>query len=301
MGGKIQAESQVGHGSRFSFNVNLAVAKPFDGQISVEKIDAKGMRALVVDNQLAARQVMTEMLGHYGILVESVDSGAGALDLLKANASKYNYCFIDWVMPEMDGDELLREIKRLEIVVPELIVVSAFDSDQLHERATSLGAKRVMMKPLMPKDIEDVLTKKTLVKQKQNDTEGDEIAGMRVLLVEDNMVNQLLARKLLEAKKVDVTLADNGQKALNILEEKGAEAFDIVLMDLQMPVMDGYTATTEIKKQARYDGLPIVAMTAHAMIEEQQRCQELGMVGHITKPINPALLYRTLADFYDKA
>jgi signal transduction histidine kinase/DNA-binding response OmpR family regulator len=301
MGGKIQAESQAGHGSRFSFNVSLAVAKPFDSQVSLEKIDAKGMRALVVDNQLAARQVMTEMLGHYGMQVESVDSGQKALELLKRKASEYNYCFVDWVMPEMDGDELLREIKRLEIVVPELIVVSAFDSDQLHQRAISLGAKRVMMKPLMPKDIEDVLTKKTIVKQKQHESEGDEIAGMRVLLVEDNMVNQLLARKLLEAKKVEVTLADNGQKALDILDEKGAEAFDIVLMDLQMPVMDGYTATTEIKAQARYDGLPIVAMTAHAMIEEQQRCQELGMVGHITKPINPALLYRTLADFYQKA
>ncbi|WP_198401035.1 response regulator [Thiomicrospira microaerophila] len=299
MGGKIQVESEVGKGSCFGFTVTLGVAKPFEASSLPVRVDGSGLRALVVDNQLAARQVMSEMLGLYGIKVESVDSGEKALARL-SRGDDFDYCFVDWVMPGMDGDQLLCEIAKLSIRQPELIVVSAFDSDQLHQKAVQLGAKRVMMKPLMPKDIEDILAKKTPVKDRKEEVDSVNIEGMRILLVEDNLVNQLLARKLLEAKKVVVTLAENGQKALDILEQKGAQAFDLVLMDLQMPVMDGYTATTEIKSQSRYDALPIVAMTAHAMIEEQQRCQKLGMVGHITKPINPATLYQTLADFYHK-
>jgi signal transduction histidine kinase/CheY-like chemotaxis protein len=300
MGGKIEVESEEGRGSCFSFNVNLQLAKPFENDSLPVSFDGSKLRALVVDDQLAARQVMTEMLGLYGLQVEAVDSGVKALAVLSARAQEFDYCFIDWVMPEMGGDQLLREIQAKSITKPELIVVSAFDSDQLHEKALKLGVVRILMKPLMPKDVEDILTKKTLVKDKKQQDYGVDIEGMRILLVEDNMVNQLLARKLLEARKVVVTLADNGQKALSILDEKGAQSFDLVLMDLQMPVMDGYTATAEIRAQSRYDNLPIVAMTAHAMIEEQQRCQKLGMVGHITKPISPAILYQTLADFYHK-
>ncbi|UQB42826.1 response regulator [Thiomicrospira microaerophila] len=301
MGGRIQVESQAGRGSRFSFDVKLEVAKPFDESDLSKKSLPSNLRALVVDNQIVARQVMVEMLGHYGVAVEAVDSGAKALEVLKKRAEEFDYCFVDWVMPEMDGESLLREIDRWIVAKPELIVVSAFDSDQLFQRAVRLGAKRVMMKPLMPRDIEEVLLKQSPRKAKPSEN-GEQLGleGMSILLVEDNLVNQLLARKLLEAKGVSVKLAENGQKALDILNDLGADAFHLVLMDLQMPVMDGYTATEEIKAQARYDGLPIVAMTAHAMIEEQQRCQRLGMVGHITKPINPDTLYQTLSKFYNK-
>ncbi|WFE68034.1 response regulator [Thiomicrospira sp. R3] len=302
MGGGIEVESKVGRGSCFSFSVSFDVAKPFEVKTFSMKGLPSNLRALVVDNQLAARQVMVEMLGHYGVRVEQVDSGVKALEVLKSRSGEFDYCFIDWVMPEMDGDQLLREIAKLSIDRPELIVVSAFDSDQLHQQAVRLGAKRVMMKPLMPKDIEDVLFKKVSQKTSETQQEGSvRLEGMSVLLVEDNLVNQLLARKLLEAKGVKVTLAENGQRALEILEEQGSAVFDLVLMDLQMPVMDGYTAAQEIRAQERYDSLPIVAMTAHAMLEEQQRCQRIGMVGHITKPINPVTLYQTLEEFYNKA
>ena len=119
--------------------------------------------------------------------------------------------------------------------------------------------------------------------------------GMPVLLVEDNKVNQMLARKLLEAKGVQVDIASDGQQALTRLEEAGPDHYDCVLMDLQMPVMDGYTATRQLRENTRFNALPIIAMTAHAMTEEIERCAALGMNGHVTKPIHPATLYETLA------
>jgi len=121
---------------------------------------------------------------------------------------------------------------------------------------------------------------------------------MRVLLVEDNTVNQMLARKLMEAKGVQVDVVGDGQQALDRLDERGPFHYQVVLMDLQMPVMDGYTAVQRLRAQSRFEGLPIVAMTAHAMAEDVERCAALGMNEHLTKPIQPQRLYETLQRFH---
>ncbi|WJJ94999.1 ATP-binding response regulator [Neopusillimonas aromaticivorans] len=131
--------------------------------------------------------------------------------------------------------------------------------------------------------------------------DSDTLDGMQVLLVEDNKVNQMLARKLLEAKGVQVDIANDGQQALDRLNETGPAHYDCVLMDLQMPVMDGYTATQRLRALPEFGALPIIAMTAHAMAEEIERCAALGMNGHVTKPIHPATLYNTLKPLRRKA
>ena len=298
MGGQIQVESTPGVGSQFSFNVKLKLSH---GQ-SLKKSSAlpvQYQRVLVVDNQAMARIVMADMLSHYRLKVDLAESGEEAIKLVQQN--DYDICFIDWVMPGMDGEAVLRAFQTLEKPLPSCVVVSAYDSDELHELAKELGASRILIKPVMPSQLKTLLCSEPVQDMALVSEEMPleiRLDGMKVLLVEDNLVNQLLAKKLLEIRGVEVDIAADSQKAIDTLGEKGANFYDVVLMDLQMPVMDGYTATEKIRADSQYDHLPILAMTAHAMLEEQQRCLKLGMQGHLTKPINPELLYKTLFAYY---
>jgi CheY-like chemotaxis protein len=299
MGGEISVESVVGQGSRFKFNVFLEKVQN-EPMVSPLPVCDK-LSALVVDNQEIARVVMTDMLGHFGFEVQTVNQAKAALEKLHGT-HRYDYCFIDWVMPDMDGEALLRALQdNPPAHCPKLIIVSAYDSDSLRQLAKSLGAYRVLTKPVLPVHLRTLLTDEGgVVEQAGEENKDIRLDGMRVLLVEDNLVNQLLAKKLLEHRGVEVDIVGDGQQAINRLGAMGAAHYDLVLMDMQMPVMDGYTATEILRQNRDYDDLPIIAMTAHAMIEERDRCIALGMNEHITKPIDPENLYATLKRFWRK-
>ena len=312
MGGQIWVESEQGFGSAFIFTARFPFAKPLPPVAAVlPGVDV--LRVLVVDDQPEARMVLAELLSRLGVGVanpshiESVDTGQEAVRMvLRAIEAgrPYDLLLLDWVMPGMDGGAVLQALAQSGVTQPPLsVVVSAYDSDVMHEAATRLGALHFLPKPVLPEALRQLLHTLTghapRVRHDRHDTPTPQsLQGMRVLLVEDNPINQQLAVELMQMRGVAVQVADNGQEALDELAAVAPNHYQVVLMDLQMPVMDGYEATRRLRSDARYVSLPIVAMTAHAMFEERERCQALGMNGHISKPIEPDLLYALLAEHH---
>jgi CheY-like chemotaxis protein len=218
----------------------------------------------------------------------------------------YDVVFMDWRMPGMDGLQASRHIKSDETLKhqPAIVLVTAFGREEVREEAERLGLDGFLLKPVTKSMIVDTLVSvfahagDTAVATAEAE-QTTRLRGARVLLTEDNEINQQIAIELLEGAGAAVMVANNGREAVEILlNGPQPPPFDVVLMDLQMPEMDGYQATAKLRSDARFDTLPIIAMTAHATIEERQRCLAAGMNDHIAKPIDPAMLFDTVGRFY---
>ncbi len=303
MDGRIWAESEAGVGSHFRFVAWFGVGNEERQKPAVLSID--GYRALLVDDNPVAREVFSEQVRELGMRVDTARSGEEALELLQRadTTDPYQIVFMDWRMPGMDGVETASRISlTLDLKAPPAIVmVTAFGVDDLRESAEAAGACAFLTKPVNPSQLWDVLAELFAPdllaerSERHGQTEAFGLGGMEVLLVEDNEINQQIAIELMEGQGVRVTVAHNGKEAVDLLEGSAdSQLFDLVLMDMQMPVMDGHQATVRIKKQQRFAPLPIIAMTAHAMVEERERCAAEGMVDHVTKPVEPDLLFATL-------
>lgn len=312
MGGRIWVESTPGEGSSFIFTARFPIANPAPPSVAVlPGVDV--LRVLVVDDQPEARLVLVDLLTALGVgtahgrTIDCAADGEAALAMIRQAhdaGQAYDLLLLDWVMPEMDGGAVLQALQYSAMVHPPLpVVVSAYDSEVMHDVASRLGARHFLSKPVLPEALRkllNILTGNTAEERNGgNDSHIDvNINGMRVLLVEDNPINQQLAVELMESRGVEVAVANNGQEALDKLAATAANHYHVVFMDLQMPVMDGYEATRRLRADQRYFSLPLVAMTAHAMVEERERCLALGMNGHLSKPIEPEDLYATLARYY---
>lgn len=312
MGGRIRVESVPWEGSSFIFAVNFALANrvfSLAGGLS----GVENLRVLVVDDQPEACQVLMRMLSALGVGtahaqgIYCAESGAAALAMIRsagATGKPYDLLFLDWVMPDMDGKAVLQGLAECsEIRRPAVVIVSAYDSDMIHEAAERLGTNNFLAKPVLPKVLRNLLN--TMVGNVDAKDEANifrenyaQLAGMRVLLVEDNPINQQLAVELLRSQGVDVDIANNGQEALDTLHAMPDAYYHVVLMDLQMPVMDGYETARQLRADSRYHSLPIVAMTAHAFVEARERCLALGMKEHVSKPFIPGELYAVMARYY---
>ena len=318
MGGTIQVESTPDIGSIFSFSTKFTL--PEQAEFVTYQLGIEALRVLVVDDKEEARVVLSGMLEALGVgtLVENknkqkgegiaiASNGLEALTMIKQaadNGIPYDLIFLDWVMPTMDGVGFLRSFTEQNYITPpEIIIISGYDYDSMHVQSAKFGVKQVLVKPIMPKTLKSLFASMSGrsfdSKQIAAEKEDIHLQGMQVLLVEDNKTNQQLAIDLLELKGVQVDIANNGQEALNKLIESNKSHYDAVLMDLQMPVMDGYEATKRLRALPDFDSLPIIAMTAHAMVEEIQKCRKLGINSHVTKPVVPKLLYSTLKQFYN--
>src|SRR5205814_7858557 len=216
---------------------------------------------------------------------------------------------MDWRMPGMHGLETSRYIKSDETLrhQPAIVLVTAFGRDEVREEAERLQLDGFLVKPVTKSTIVDTLVNVFAADTEETvpTDEGEQalrLRGARILLTEDNEINQQIAVELLEGTGATVKVAYNGREAVDILL-KGPQPppFDVVLMDLQMPEMDGYQATAKLRSDARFAALPIIAMTAHATIEEKQRCLAAGMNDHISKPIDPGALFETVARYYRSA
>jgi CheY-like chemotaxis protein len=241
--------------------------------------------------------------------VDCVSSGEEALAEL-ANADcldPYRLVLMDWHMPGLDGLETSRVIKQRGRLknIPKIAIITAFGREEAGLPAEEMGVEAILQKPVTPSVLFDTLMHIFGITEEIRDSawtttdlQSHDISGVRILLVEDNDVNQQIATELLQSSGAKVTVANHGAEAVKILTNGDQPPFDIVLMDLRMPEMDGLTATTLLRAEPSLQKLPIIAMTAHAMDEEVHRCLQAGMNDHVAKPIDPNTLFATRCFFY---
>ena len=309
MGGEIGLESEPGVGSTFSFTARFGVVDEARRQTVVPE-SLRRVHALVVDDNPVAREILADSLSGVVASVDAVTSGAEALAAIRQHnadgAVPYDVVFMDWRMPGMDGLETTRRL-RAETELgsqPAVVMVTAFSGEEVREAAGMLNLDGYLVKPVTASMVIDTLVE-LFASEGRSAVHGAAVidqdigrcAGVRILLTEDNEINQQIATELLEGAGAHVTVANNGREAVTILDATPT-AFDMVFMDLQMPEMDGHQATLVIRNDARFTTLPIIAMTAHASNEERDRCLAEGMNDHVTKPIAPAVLFATIEKYY---
>ncbi|MBH1987051.1 MAG: response regulator [Burkholderiales bacterium] len=307
MGGRIWVESQEGRGSTFHFTARFGVQAQPSGRRALLASEMQGKRLLLVDDNAAAREVLGDMTRHMGLDVEISESGEGALQCMQralAEGRPHQVLLADWKMPGMDGIAFARHALSVPPGQrPFVLLVTAFAREEALKAAEGVGLAGVINKPVTPSTLLDTLSRvlsegeppqpaepkgSALLRQAQQ-----RLAGARVLLVEDQPLNQELACDLLERAGLKVVTAANGQECLDKLTHDGP--FDGVLMDCQMPVMDGYTATERIRSRAEWKELPVIAMTASAMAADRDRVLKCGMNDHITKPLDLARMFTIMA------
>jgi signal transduction histidine kinase/ligand-binding sensor domain-containing protein/DNA-binding response OmpR family regulator len=308
MGGEIGLESQPGVGSTFLFTVSVGVASgPAQSRIIPEQL--RTVSALVVDDNAAARDILVHALDGVCARVDAVGSGEEAIAAVKQHDSDrpYGVIFMDWRMPGLDGIQAARLIKENPQLKthPAVVLVTAFGREEVREEAERIQIDGFLLKPVTTSMLVDTLV--TLFAGARQDRtalapaadrHAERLRGVRILLAEDNEINQQIAVELLEGVGATLEVADNGLEAVRkLLGPSTPPNFDVVLMDLQMPEMDGFQATRKIRSDPRFASFPIIAMTAHATIEERQKCLDAGMNGHVSKPIDPSTLFETLERF----
>jgi PAS domain S-box-containing protein len=306
MNGTVGVESVAGEGSTFWFTGWLGVSHQAPHYRNpVHNLRAK--RILVIDDNEAASIVLVDLLEHMGLEVMAAASGEAALECIQQQAvvgKPFELLLIDWQLSGIDGVETARRIKELNIPLAHMVMVTGYDTDSLLPLAAAIGINQVLLKPVNPAKLAEALMS-FYANDAQPHSLGLEpqgksllelvssIAGSNILLVEDNEINQLVATELLAEGNVTVEVANNGKDALDMILARPTH-WDVVLMDMQMPVMDGVTATIEVRKTISAEQLPIVAMTANAMVQDKEKCMAAGMQDFVTKPIDPDILWETL-------
>jgi signal transduction histidine kinase/DNA-binding response OmpR family regulator len=305
MEGNIWADSEPGFGSTFHFNAWFGIGTQEKRKRFIP--DLAGVRALVVDDNAQACEILTDALRVFALRAESVSSGEDAVREIAAADSQdpYQLVLMDWHMPGMDGLETSRIIKRNDRLqhIPKIVMVTAFGREDIRTKAEEIGIDSYLLKPVNSSVLYDTLVDLFGVagledqpsRTRRDDVDVHDATGIRVLLVEDNEMNQQVATELLESAGAIVTVANHGGEAIKILTEgHQPPPFDVAFMDLQMPEMDGITATKILRSHTGLQKFPIIAMTAHALVEERQRCIDAGMNDHVSKPIDPEVLFATL-------
>lgn len=305
MGGGVGVESEPGRGSIFWFTARMGKGT-VRNRSRVTEATLRDRKVLIVDDNESARIVLADHLKGMGFQTSEVKSGEDAIKaVVEAQSSQpFDIVFLDWQMPGLDGLETGRYIFQANLAkVPHLIMVTAYGREEVYSEAQAIGFEAVIEKPIQASLLFETVA--SLFEVSEADEGGDQLAnkpsfhsndlselkGGRVLLVEDNDLNQDVAVGIMEEAGLVIDIAENGQVALDKL---AMQEYDIVLMDMQMPVMDGVTATLAIREDERLRGLPIIAMTANAMDEDRQRCLAAGMNDYVAKPINPPELWAAL-------
>ena len=302
MHGQIWLESKAGEGSCFSFTTRLQVSDVINNKlIEQQKSFLADKRILIVDDNLLALDVLSSILKSFHCHVVPANSGEEAIELVKQATLAFDFIMLDWNMPDLDGIETYQIIKSQNNYQDNqfiLVTSNANDNDAVDQLKKRINS--VLVKPVTSSSIFDEMMRLNGDEAYSNTREmkrDDELiqnqqrlSGAKILLVEDNELNQELALELLKQSNIEVELAENGAIAV---EKVSSKHFDGILMDLQMPVMDGFTATKIIRKSD--SSIPIIAMTANAMVSDKEKILASGMNDHITKPINVNTMFATIA------
>jgi len=298
MNGNIEVESEKGIGTTFTVTLTFAESNRQAEELAEGELDTHEMCVLVIDDDPVACEHAQIVLGQVGIRCETAQSGAEGLEMVKvrnARREAYNLILVDWRMPEMDGIETTRRIR--EIVGPDaaIIILTSYNWDEVADEAISAGVDSFVAKPLFAATVMDEF-RSAFRKKNENLMKKTELKGRRILLAEDVPVNAEIMMMILNMREMEVDLAENGRIALELFESSGIGYYDAILMDMRMPEMDGLEATRAIRSLDRPDAktIPIIALTANAFDEDVQRSMQAGLNAHLSKPVEPDVLFETL-------
>ncbi|MBF0181536.1 MAG: response regulator [Magnetococcales bacterium] len=308
MRGRIWAESKPGAGSTFQFTARFGRKDKERRRFRLPSKDLVGLRVLVADDNAVSREILQRSFESFSFQVTCAASGEEALFEMEraiARQESFHMVYLDWQMGELDGIRTAMEIGRRfpQTKIPKIVMVTAYAREDVMLAAKGVGIDAFLTKPInlsvlfetvlsvlnQNRSHQSLLPGEAFTKGKET---GFDWQGVKVLLVEDNEINQQVAQELLEEEGLKVSIAANGEEAVAAVK---ALSFDVVLMDVQMPVMDGYAATRVIRSDARFAALPIIAMTANAMAGDREKCVDAGMNDHISKPIHPPTMFATMA------
>lgn len=298
MGGDIGAEGKKGKGSTFYFILPLEVSEKKPASLDVAFEDLK---VLVVDDDKETCAYMTSLFSQFGVQSDWVSSGRDALDTVRNAKQPYNIVFVDWQMPEMNGIETVKAIRKITGPDTFVIMFSMFEWGEIEYQAKAAGVSMFLSKPVLPSRLFNTLSqicKKPDIFKRQAMNNGDFLAGRHILVAEDIEINQFIMGELLKHTGVHITQAMDGKRALELFIESNG-AFDAVLMDIQMPVMDGMETARQLRNSTvpTAKTIPIIAMTANVFKEDIERMLMAGMDAHIGKPIDPDILIKTLRQY----
>jgi signal transduction histidine kinase/DNA-binding response OmpR family regulator/ligand-binding sensor protein len=306
MKGEIKVESELGKGSIFSFIIPFKISKHLDQKYSDLLVSLKDLNVLIVDYNLPSQKMFIELLNSFGFRVSTKNSGYEAVETIKKSISDKDpikLVLIDWKLPKLNGMETSKLIKQSfdPENTPKIIMITEYGREEIFLLAKSKIFDGFLIKPVSTSQLFDIICTIFNIKQqdnidlinipKKNILEDKTLKKASILLVEDNKINQTVAKELLEVSGAIVEIAENGREAINKISNNN---YDAVLMDIQMPVMDGYQTTIEIRKNEKFKDLPIIAMTAYAMEEDTAKCYKVGMNDYISKPVDYEILISTL-------
>ncbi len=304
MNGEIGVDSVYQKGSTFWFTAEFVKYDMEKTELLEQHISIPKLKILVADDDEESREMMRNILESFRFEVNLASSGAKALAMLESteNEHKFDLVILDYLMPDMDGFEVFEKMKNSDSdqTRPKTIMLTAYGREEISKRADQSGIEGFLVKPVNTSVLLDMIMQLTNSDVKSFDYKSETknlslnlsiLRNAKVLLVEDNEVNQELALDILNEVGIQVTVAENGSQAIDHIH---GENFDLVLMDCQMPVMDGYEATKLIRKENQYDMLPVIAMTANAIEGERDRCYTAGMNDYVSKPIDIESFLQTL-------
>ena len=312
MDGKIWIDSVVGSGSIFHFEIPFQIDKSEEFICKIPPPDIRGMKALLVDDNETARIILKEMIESFSLKVDVASDGIEALEMIEnAKDDPYSIIFVDYKMPKLDGLETVSRLsKRADInIIKTIIMITAYNKDDIKEKAQEIGIKALLTKPVHPSILYNTILNtfgrdiskrdENISQQLKKNYSREFLKDVRILLAEDHPINQQIATEILSDVGIIVDIANTGLEAYE--KAKNSGPYDLILMDIQMPVMDGIEAVKHIRTLEKMENIPIIAMTAHALKEERDKCINVGMDDHLAKPINPQELYDCIVKHLQKS